>query len=55
MNLSLEERKIHGDLTFEFDDLIVLIHEKDLGYFDQTKLDYVKDERGNGRFQLIFN
>ena len=53
LNLSLEERKIQGDLSFEFDNLIVIIHEKDFVYFDHTKLDYVKDVLGNSRFQLL--
>lgn len=53
LNLSLEERKIQGDLTFEFDDLIVIIHEKDFVYFNHTKLDYVIDVLGNKKFQLL--
>lgn len=53
LNLSLEEQKITGDLTFKFDDLIVIIHERDFVYFDHTKLDYVKDVLGNSKFQLL--
>ncbi|MEH7109633.1 MULTISPECIES: hypothetical protein [Bacillaceae] len=53
MNLSLEERKIQGDLTFEFDDVCVIIHERDFVYFDHTKLDYVQDVMGKWKFQLI--
>lgn len=53
LNLSLEERKIQGDQLFTFDDLKILIHEKDYVYFDHTKLDYVKDVLGKGRFQLL--
>jgi len=53
LNLSLEERTISGDHEFAFDDLKVIINEKDFVYFDHTKLDYVKDVLGNGRFQLL--
>ena len=53
MNLSLEERKIEGDRTYQFDDLTVIIHEKDMVYFNHTKLDYVADVLGNKRFQLL--
>lgn len=53
LNLSLEERKIQGDLFFEFGDLTVIIHEKDFKYFDHISLDYVKDVQGASRFQLI--
>ncbi|MDQ6598280.1 hypothetical protein [Bacillus salipaludis] len=38
---------------FTFDDLKILIHEKDYVYFDHTKLDYVKDVLGKNRFQLL--
>ena len=53
LNLSLEERKIQGDTTFEFGDLIILIHERDLVYFDHTKLDYFADVMGNKTFKLL--
>ncbi|EIJ82659.1 hypothetical protein [Bacillus methanolicus] len=42
-----------NDQIYEFDDIKILIHSKDFVYFDHTKLDYVKDVFGNGRFQLI--
>ena len=52
LNLSLEERKIHGDLNFLFDGLTIIIHERDFFYIDHTQLDYVRDAIGNGRFEL---
>lgn len=36
-----------------FEDLIIIIHEKDFVYFDHTKLDYVEDVMGNKKFQLL--
>ena len=53
LNLSLEERKIHGDLNFMFEGLTIIIHERDFVYFDNFQLDYVRDGLGNGRFQLV--
>ena len=53
LNLSLEEQKINGDLSFSFDELNIIIHERDFVYFDHTKLDYVEDVLGKKRFQLI--
>ncbi len=31
----------------------MVIHEQDFVYFSDTKLDYVKDVLGKGRFQLL--
>ena len=53
LNLSLEERKIEGDRSFEWNDLTVIIHEKDMVYFNDTKLDYVQDVLGNKQFKLL--
>jgi Fe-S cluster assembly iron-binding protein IscA len=53
LNLSLEEQKINGDFSFSFDELNIIIHERDFVYFDHTKLDYVEDVLGKRRFQLI--
>lgn len=53
LNLSLEERMIKGDLSFEFGDLTIIIHENDYAYFNGTMLEYVKDDLGTGRFQLL--
>jgi Fe-S cluster assembly iron-binding protein IscA len=53
LNLSLEERKITGDLLFEFEGLNILIHEQDFVYFDHTKLDYVEDVLGKSSFTLL--
>ncbi|WP_180953637.1 hypothetical protein [Bacillus sp. T33-2] len=41
------------DRTFEIEDISILINEKDKVYFENTKLDYVKDVFGSGRFQLL--
>ena len=53
LNLSLEERKIEGDRPYVFDDLTVIIHKKDMVYFNHTKLDYIQDVLGNKRFELL--
>lgn len=53
LNLSLEERKISGDLIFEFDSVKIIIHEREYVYFENTKLDYVRDALGNGAFKLL--
>lgn len=53
LNLSLEERKIQGDLSFSFDELNIIIHEKDFIYFDYTMLDYVTDVLRKKRFELL--
>ncbi|CEG27395.1 hypothetical protein [Bacillus sp. B-jedd] len=53
MNLSLEEQKLPKDKEYDFEDLKILIHENDMVYFNDTKLDYVKDVFGSGRFQLL--
>ncbi|WP_181884621.1 hypothetical protein [Neobacillus piezotolerans] len=53
MNLSLEEQKLTHDHEFDYKDLNILIHENDLVYFNNTKLDFVKDVFGSGRFQLL--
>ncbi|WP_285289082.1 hypothetical protein [Bacillus sp. ISL-47] len=37
----------------EIEGIDVLIHERDYVYFDSTKLDYVEDAFGRGRFQLL--
>ncbi|WML48195.1 hypothetical protein RCG23_23515 [Neobacillus sp. PS3-34] len=44
---------LQNDQLFEFEELQILIHEKDNVYFDNTKLDYTKDVFGNGKFQLL--
>lgn len=53
LNLSLEEQMLQNDQLFEFEELQILIHEKDNVYFDNTKLDYTKDVFGNAKFQLL--
>ena len=53
LNLSLEEQKIKGDRTFDFDSLIIIINEKEYDYFNQFKLDYREVAQGKNRFQLI--
>lgn len=53
LKLSLEERPLSEDQQVEFEDIQFLIHNRDLVYFEQTKLDYVTDPFGNGRFKLI--
>ncbi|WP_277875339.1 hypothetical protein [Cytobacillus oceanisediminis] len=37
----------------EIEGVEVLIHERDYIHFDSTKLDYVEDVFGRGRFQLL--
>lgn len=53
LKLSLEERPLSEDELFEFESLKILIHKKDMVYFNHTKLDYLTDVFGNGRFQLL--
>lgn len=53
LNLSLEEQTLTDDQLYDFEKVKILIHEKDSPFFDQTKLDYVQDTSGNGRFQLL--
>lgn len=53
LQLSLEEQPITDDRTYTFDELKVLIHEKDFVYFDHTKLDYVTDLLGSNQYKLI--
>ena len=53
LKLSLEEQPISGDQVHAFDHVDILIHENDFNYFDHTKLDYIKDVLGKGKFQLL--
>ncbi|WML44489.1 hypothetical protein [Neobacillus sp. PS3-40] len=41
-----------GDQLFEFDEVGIIIHTNEMCYFDNKKLDYVKNALGNGKFQL---
>ncbi|WP_257985657.1 MULTISPECIES: hypothetical protein [Bacillus] len=36
-----------------FEELKVVIHERDAVYFNNIKLDFVEDVLGTGRFQLL--
>jgi len=51
--VALEEKPLTNDKVFSFDDVSILIHEQDFVYFNQTKLDYIKDVFGMGKFTLI--
>ncbi|WP_449622961.1 hypothetical protein [Robertmurraya sp. Marseille-Q9965] len=51
--MSLEEQPLEKDEIYSFEDLNILIYEKDKVYFDHTKLDYVKDPLGKNKLQLI--
>ncbi|MGJ7921161.1 hypothetical protein [Neobacillus sp. LXY-4] len=51
--MSLEEQPITNDEIHTFENIQFLIQPRDVVYFNQTKLDYVKDVLGNGRFQLL--
>ncbi|MDP4087593.1 MAG: hypothetical protein Q8934_23810, partial [Bacillota bacterium] len=53
LSLSLEERKLKDDHVYQFDDLEILIHEKDMVDFNNTKVDYMKDAKGRGKFQIL--
>ena len=53
LKVALEERPLTKDKVFTFDDVAILIHEQDYVYFKQTKLDYIKDVFGMGKFILI--
>lgn len=53
LKLSLEERPLTDDKEFEIEGIKILIHEKDLVYFDHAKLDYVSDLLGNKHFKLL--
>lgn len=53
LSLSLEEQKLKDDRVYDFEKFEVLIHEKDMPYFNQTILDHIKDEKGNGKFQVL--
>ncbi|MEH7342811.1 hypothetical protein V7122_02815 [Bacillus sp. JJ1532] len=41
------------DKEFTVEGIHLLIHQKDLVYFEHTKLDFVKNVFGTGRFQLL--
>jgi len=51
--VALEEQPLTNDTVFTFNDVPILIHEEDYVYFNQTKLDYIKDVFGRGKFTLI--
>lgn len=53
LKLSLEEQPLSNDEQIEVEGINLLIHPKDRVYFENTKLDYVKDVFGSGRFQLL--
>ncbi len=53
LKLSLEERPLGEDKEFTVEGIHLLIHQKDLVYFEHTKLDFVSDVFGTGRFQLL--
>ncbi|WP_180954871.1 hypothetical protein [Bacillus sp. V3-13] len=53
MKLSLEERPLEADEVIEFEEIKVVIHERDAVYFNNVKLDFVEDVFGKGRFQLL--
>ena len=53
LRVALEERPLTNDQVFNFDEVSVLIHERDLVYFNQSKLDYTKDVFGIGKFNLL--
>lgn len=53
LNLSLEEQPITNDEILTIEDLFFLVQPRDMVYCNQTKLDYVTDVLGKGRFKLI--
>lgn len=53
LKLSLEEQPITDDEIIEYKNIQYIIQKRDLVYFEQTKLDYVKDVYGNGKFKLF--
>jgi Fe-S cluster assembly iron-binding protein IscA len=55
LKLSLEERPITGDQVIPIEGVDFLIQKQDRAFFEDTQLDYSRDVRGNGRFQLLKN
>lgn len=53
LKLSLEERPITNDEIYPIEDIQFIIQPRDMVYFNQTKLDYVRDVLGKGSFKLI--
>lgn len=53
LKLALEEQPLSSDQIFVIDDLEILIHPNDFVYFEDTKLDYIKNVLGNGQYKLL--
>ncbi|MDQ0268608.1 hypothetical protein [Cytobacillus purgationiresistens] len=53
MKLSLEEQPLGADHVFEVEEISFLIHEEEMVYFNQTKIDFDTDLLGRSNFKLI--
>jgi len=53
LRVALEERPLSNDKIFTFEDVSILIHDQDSVYFQETKLDFIKDVFGRGKFTLL--
>lgn len=53
LKLSLEEQPLDGDKVFEIEGIPLIVNERDYVYFDNTKLDYVKNIFGVGNFTVL--
>lgn len=53
LSVALEESPLSKDIVIEEDGIKFLINESDKVYFQDTKLDYLKNILGYGNFELL--
>ena len=53
LELTLDESKGEHDQLFEVEEVKLLIHSGKMPYFENTKLDFVKNWLGMGQFKIL--